>query len=929
MVRGNWQKRVELADARRKEAKQRKQRSEDKRQYKAWVHDFLHMLDQYSGGSGRKKPLQLHVWTDTIPSDSPPLLDILEGDSGGVSSKRRNRSGSIESNSSGRTKGRSRSNSIQDEKNTGKKKAHPRSKEVGDNGGDEEDGPLLCRPHFFTGKCNESSAGGKKKGGGCRYVHYSNMHKTIASVFAGSLKKSERLQAAIRDAEVAVVKTTATDMDPEGTQDNGMEMIYYLPVNITGNEETGSISSEVYEALAASSITAASIAYVATGEALLFDRYREGACVTSEELASLLHEEAGESSPRKISVGCEGDAESVGILASILPGIILEHILSFMPDKAVAIAAKVCKAWNTEISCNSPNLWLTLLKRRSWPVPEYNQESHEEGRSVCQCYRDAFIKHYLVVRDTMALKLGLTALCTRRLVQETEMCFQDFANRKHSPSEPNSCVSIQIWSAQRMLVGYSHDCSLRLFETSPRTEGKEMLCRELVCRRIDPYKNTKRRSCVLVSMGLDGDSIGCLCHVISENVEREAYVLIVLSRDDFLLGESSDVVEVKSGTVDTDLKVIDVGEAVLNFLLCSDDLDSRMLVLTDFLSDGGEVGDIEIIASQSIATCGFGRFVVEVSISIPALEDFEDPTELILLDRKLVMFSADAGAIVWMGPSQDPSNALRPRHEDMSLSFLHRRLPGTSRSECDIVVGTSFAPFLLATRIEQNGQIYTTNGVEASELGFNEIIEEGWELAGSPHRVVIMSSLFVIVADVIHRMEDDRVVEHKSTLLFYPLNRDEGVPLYSLLRLSGDIEVVRGTTVRDEHVLLLCRHYQRTVEAEADSESVIEISICAILVHIPTKSEIGRLTLLDRVGPDIVEVPVISLDIDDTIGLALSWKGVVMTGNGVRSHASQMTIVLEDSPLKSHAGSGKKKKKRKGAKGGKKDGFARGMSLRG
>lgn len=34
MVRGNWQKRVETADARRKENKQRKQRSQEKKAYK-------------------------------------------------------------------------------------------------------------------------------------------------------------------------------------------------------------------------------------------------------------------------------------------------------------------------------------------------------------------------------------------------------------------------------------------------------------------------------------------------------------------------------------------------------------------------------------------------------------------------------------------------------------------------------------------------------------------------------------------------------------------------------------------------------------------------------------------------------------------------------------------------------------------------------
>jgi hypothetical protein len=113
------------------------------------------------------------------------------------------------------------------------------------------------------------------------------------------------------------------------------------------------------------------------------------------------------------------------------------------------------------------------------------------------------------------------------------------------------------------------------------------------------------------------------------------------------------------------LHVISIGEAVLNYLLSSEEADHRLLRLYDFLTDGGDVSEVEILASHSIKACGYGRFLVEVSISIPSLELDEEEDIMILLDRKVILFSATAEAIVWMGES-NPMDTL-PRHEDMTM----------------------------------------------------------------------------------------------------------------------------------------------------------------------------------------------------------------------------------------------------------------------
>ena len=60
-----------------------------------------------------------------------------------------------------------------------------------------------------------------------------------------------------------------------------------------------------------------------------------------------------------------------------------------------------------------------------------------------------------------------------------------------------------------------------------------------------------------------------------------------------------------------------------------------------------------------------------------------------------------------------------------------------------------------------------------------------------------------------------------------------------------------------------------------------------------------------------------------TVGVSCWWKGIVMAGEEVRGDTS---AGIEEAVV---AGKPKKKKKKTPKKGGKKDGFARGMSLRG
>jgi hypothetical protein len=931
MVRGNWQKRVEMAEDRRHQSKEKKQRSKGKRVYKNLAVDLLGLLDRhrdslrkFKGRDGSHRRI-LHVWTDTVAADDL----LLHNDGPAAGKARKQRSGSIDSDEGNGKKGRGRSNSITE---TASKKKHPRSHEAAAD--THSDDLVLCKPHFFAGKCRQHG----KKGGGCRHMHYMiPEYKTLHTICCGD--KNDTTESASGQASQAV----PLEEDPDA-----MEMLYYLSHDLlnSGNNEMNeekkdisdkesTVSDVLYEALAGKRLGISSIVYAALDGVLIFDRYRNGVILSDRDfLVTAVGDTAA--GLRKSSVGSEGD----GRFDPDLPGQVLEYILTFLPDSAVSTASQVCKAWHHEIGRNSPNLWRHMLERREWPLPERDNDpepTKEANDAMRGLFRQAFLRHYSVLRDVSAIRSAIGGLMMKKAIdKKKEMSFQDFSIRKTSPSVSNACVSVQVWGPNRILAAYGADCSLRLFATVPKLGSDERICRELICQRIDPYQNTKKRSCQIVSVGLDDEVVGSLCHVMADGVDAEAYVLVILSRDDFLQGEGNVAGDVEVAN----LSVIDIGEAVINYLLSLDDVDHRLLRMIDFLSDGGDIGEVEVLVSQTMAACGHGRFMVEVSISVPELDlDDEGNAEstLQLLDRKLVLFSAGIGAIVWMGESQPLTHEPRPRNEDLTLTYARRPHPGGSRSSCHVAVACAHSPVIMVGEIEPTGHVQSAQLLDGCELVRSEILEEGWEMSTSHFRPVLMTASDVVAADTMFREVENRGNEFRSVISFYPHYRGADDALYSILPIPGNMEIIRMASFRDEHVVAICR------ESTLSSNDLIDVedlggqwfasmgagehnkSVHAVIIHVPSRREIGRVKLMDEVSNFIVDVPQITVTSYDTIGVGISYRGVIMTGGDARLLAARTdTIVLDDSLTPVKAAKGKKKKRQN--KGNKKDVFARGMS---
>ena len=1001
MVR-NWQNRVEMTKARRRQTQEKKADMKEKRQNKIRVHEFMTTLDACHRSAGRAASTitTIQVWTDAIPKHGLSLSDMVVGGVDGSSSSGGGGGGSNHyhpeegkhGNKRGRGKnkgkkgakydhdddddedddiileetpkkgGRRRGNSNAD---IGKKKAHPRSKEAekADNAeGVKQDVevPLLCRSFFFTGKCVDTKGG--KNAHNCRYKHYVNKIPSLSQALQQPNKSTTSNEETASQLDLADQALFATLTEEAAFSDpDGMDMLYYTPIIIydgrnnngsSSDETTNKISDEVTHVFSKSGIPQSSIVYIVIRDTLVFDRYREGSLLSEDDFHGVFgnknkggdaqQQQLLRGNQRTTSIGSEGDYEmnnTPGVpeeetesLASFLPGIILEHILTYSSDETVAAASRVCKSWYYEIGQNSPNLWKHLQKRHEWPTPAVSAstdatstaEDMADGDDVHKLhlvYRDAFLSHYSVVRDVTAIKTALTALTSNKRsaalqTEQTEMTYQDFATRKHAPVEPNICFAIHVWSPTRVLAAYPKECSLRLFESvaSAKGDGGEKACRELVCQKIDPYKTTKRKNCEIVAMDLDEHAIGCVCRVMTNGVESPAHILVVVSRDDFLLGDSSDA----GMTDEPALKVIEIGETVLNYLVSADEVDHRMLHLRDFLADGHETDEVEVLVSRSVAACGFGNFMLEIAVSIPS-EDLGG--QMLLLDRKLVLFSTSASTIVWVGDTDDPSRPLRPRSEDMTLVKMELPRPVRSKAACTLAVASPVSAVLRVIVIDPSEGIHTLP-VEASGSFPDEILAEEWDVPAIVFqcRPVIITELDVVATVVLHQRVADRVIGRKTIVSFYSRFPAVGELACRFLELVN-VEVIRLVRVRENHAIAVCRMY-KAVSGEEEGDDEPTASLYAILFDIAARQEIGRILLLDDLNTNSIDDNWLEIASGNggTIGAGLSWKGMIMTGDDVRS-VGAVSVTLGGDEHTS-----KKKSKKMLKKSVKKSLFARGKN---
>jgi hypothetical protein len=292
----------------------------------------------------------------------------------------------------------------------------------------------------------------------------------------------------------------------------------------------------------------------------------------------------------------------------------------------------------------------------------------------------------------------------------------------------------------------------------------------------------------------------------------------------------------------------------------------------------------------------------------------------------------------------------------------------------------------ILTQLAAANTISVDNGDEAQQ--------EEWRVHPSRHLLVTSTDIVAVdllqhhIIQVEQQNVDDAVPartnpirERKTILSFYPHGSQrlagdpgsQGLP-YDLLPLTGMLHAEdMMNDKRNDHIIVLCtelqkkewRHrgqpsqVQQGIASDDEGEGLDgewfganqevphcwEESLVLVVVHVPSRREIGRKTLPgtkvilsmnqaheydSRSSPSSWRPRLSSISAGGTLGLALNAVGIILTGDDVRCLGTTDRILLSGTGGENaeHCDSYGKKKKKKGKKssGGKKDGFARGMS---
>ena len=808
----------------------------------------------------------------------------------------------------------------------------------------------ICRSFFFTGSCQYPSSSstttvatlGSPRGrkgaalmvSGCRHLHgCCSTNGTIQTNIClchvvvgngGDGKHTKPVMATIRkelqqcsDAEQDYYNQFGSSVSESfSVRDvDAMDMLHHFEVNVempppsgTNHNSTRPLlpSERISEMITKLQLYSVSITYIVIDSVLVYDRYRNGLLFNTEQelITALLY--PADRRRRGNSLEYHDDTPDATTIDhpiswNHIPDTILVHILTFLPDATVAPMSRVCQQWYSDIQSNSI-IWRYMLDQRHWPHP---------ATSSNQTYRDMFCQHYTVLRDMKALRYGFEALLdTRNTIKSSkEMTFRKFANtskKHHSPTSPTNSICVRHWSPNRTLVAYDQDCTVRLFESQPGGEaGHTVLCKEIICQKFDPYRSTKKRNCVLQSVDLDEHSIAGIGKVKGEG-HLEAFVLMVMSRDDFLLGDTNATTAAGSGGYSDDISkitVIDIGEAILHYLYSLDFVDGNLAHLLEFLTSGGSIGDINIRPTCTIVACGKGRFMLTLQLFIPnhliVLNLNEVDEEGRLVDKRVYLFSSMVGAIVW---SHEIDPFMNPQSGEWLVSCFRRQmLESYSTPICSFVVyeSRSDVPFsreryMLFGEIDSSGSVQSIMHLSLGK-SFDVSSYDRWYIV---HSSMILTSTAIVVASVIKEYPGyvNRVVVSfcdRSQFTQEPAVLHTRA-LCTDLEISGVDNFSRLCIIRDDYIAMICRF------------------TTIVVIHVPSQQEIFRTELFERDTNPLIGYPRLISDGQGTITLSASHVGIVMTGCDVRQ-------VIESSART--AGKQKKKPHLRNNQGYKKDGF--------
>ena len=897
---GNWQARHEKLEARRRAAKLRKQQSQDdgdaKYRRKQQFHEcFERIVSLSSVKKEEEEEGHVHLWikgerTGDSGATAGGGMDHFDADQ--VPTKpTRPRSVSLSEPptfSRGNTArlGRGRRSQSFGEGGGGKA-VHPRSKEQ------PQPSPRaslasgqssMCRRHFFTAKCGRS----KRK---CMWGH---VHIEEGETLCRHVSHPSLLQ----EAQMAVSTAAAANDDDEPVEAMpALHAVHYplLLVHADADDMNKQGGTSVSDWLQARQLNVKDIVYMVYQGVLVYDAHQND----DANLLAHAHVRAlvtGETEPATVRTA----PEDVSQIAEALPAIILQHILEYLPDEAVASFCQVCSSWHGEL-WESSSLWTRLLERRQWPHTLEDEEDEDEDGDTTSCSpRVAFLLHYGIWRDLQTLHSGMEALQSGKPAAhstKTQVAIHPYTTTS-SPLEVSSKFLVQTWSPGRILIGDKADCSLSLYETVTKADGSgEKHCRQLLSHSMNVYRHTKRKESTLVAMTIADDSVACLTRSYDDSSKIFQDLLLVTSRDDFLTQDDL----ISAGTQDdAKVHIINTREALLNYLVTLDDkrdIGNHGFGLLDYLASGGSLDQLRVCCSNFVGACGSHNYLLEASISCPSEDGFSS-----VIDRRLFVISTSFEAIVWVG---DCASHVAP-FDLPGLPFwpLDLHLSASKDSTCTFAI--SHAPSFVVGHTH-----VSTDGVLAVTPPKSMPLQITDTLSGTINAEMLRttSSQTAIGREYFLTAQVTRSDAHGDIYTFVTLYQADQKPnprAHANLLLKR-VKQVRGIVFsKDEkHAILLCDSYQR-------QEDTTWIVSQAIVLYLADLQEIFRVDI--PLGKKD-EVPLLTLDFD-TLTAAYG-NGLVMAGPSIR-----------EAPVDASMRTTKKREKSKRRRHGKKkDGFQRGSSL--
>jgi len=167
-----------------------------------------------------------------------------------------------------------------------------------------------------------------------------------------------------------------------------------------------------------------------------------------------------------------------------------------------------------------------------------------------------------------------------------------------------------------------------------------------------------------------------------------AYLLVVLRREDFLVGTGEGAIIALEL-----LTVIDVGKAVLADLVSGEDVEADLFALRvmDFVNQRS-MGEVNVWTSPALSSLGHGRFLLHVLVTLPVDSDTdtdEASEDEEAVGGRLVVISSHAEAVIWTATETDGVGLV---DEPVALASNGSTFAAGSASSSSIVVVTPADP---------------------------------------------------------------------------------------------------------------------------------------------------------------------------------------------------------------------------------------------